>query len=117
MIQVVGGKKLERDIAKKTVAWSIKRLGISRIRNLDIFIKIKNLDDCTGYCQKLNDNARSFIIAVDNNQSLRDFVVTVIHEMVHVKQYVRNKWDGDGESEAWGLQDTLADEIWKENSI
>jgi len=116
-INVKGGKKFERDIANKTVKWSIKRLGLSRIRRLDIFVKIKKLSDCAGYCEKPNGDDRSFIVAVDNNQSLRSFVMTVIHEMVHVKQYVRNKWDDNGESEAWCLQETLVDEIWKDNIL
>jgi hypothetical protein len=117
MIQVVGGKKFERDVATKTVVWSIKRLSLSRIKGIDIFIKIKSLNNCAGYCEELNDDDRSFIIAVDNNQSLRDFVITVIHEMVHVRQYVRNKWEGDGETEAWSLQYSLADELWKDNIL
>ena len=99
------------------MVWCIKRLGLSRMRKLKIHIKIRPCRDyCAGYCEEGNTD-RSYVITIDNNQSLRDFVMTIVHEMVHVKQWVRNEWTGDGESEAWELQEKLTDELWKENII
>jgi len=43
--------------------------------------------------------------------------MTIVHEMIHVKQYVRNEWTGDGEQEAEKLEDELTDELWKENIL
>ena len=43
--------------------------------------------------------------------------MTIIHEMIHIKQYVRNKWSGDGEKEAWNTQERLTDELWKEDIL
>jgi len=37
--------------------------------------------------------------------------------MIHVKQEARVDWTGDGEEEAWSLQEELTDEIWKENIL
>ena len=116
-IQVNGGIGYERDIAHKTVAWCIKRLGLGRMRNLNVYVNIQYCRDyCAGYCEEGNNN-RSYIITVANNQSLRDFVMTVVHEMVHVRQWVRNKWTGDGEEEAWRLQEKLTDELWQEDIL
>ena len=115
-VQVQGGTMFERDIADKTVLWCIKRLGLGKLRTLHICVDIKRLHDCAGYCEDTH-TPRLFMIAVATNQSLRDFVMTVIHEMVHVRQYVRNKWVGDGEEEAWSLQEQLVDEIWKEDVL
>jgi hypothetical protein len=60
---------------------------------------------------------RKFQIAVATNQTIRDFVMTVVHEMVHVKQYARKEWLLDGEPEAWGIQEILTDELWEDNVI
>lgn len=117
LIQIKGGKKFERDIADKTISWCIKRLGLSKMHTLKIDVIIKPiLKDCFGYCEKIDDN-RSFKIVVENNQTLRDFVMTIVHEMVHVKQYARKEWLMDGEPESWGVQEMLTDELWKENIL
>ena len=116
-IHIVGGNNFESSIAKNTVAWCIKRLGLNRMRKLDVYVNIRYCRNyCAGYCEEGNAD-RSYIITIANNQSLRDFVMTIVHEMVHVKQWVRNEWTGDGESEAWELQEKLTDELWKENII
>jgi len=118
MINVKGGKKFERNIAEKTIAWCIKRLEMSRIRTLEIYVSIESVpDDCYGYCENRDKINRSFKIALTNKQNLRYFVMTLVHEMIHVKQYVRNSWFGDGEPEAYDLQEELTDEIWKENIL
>ena len=46
------------------------------------------------------------------NQNLRDVVATICHEMVHVQQWVRDSWYGDGEPEAEERQYQLADDYW-----
>ena len=85
------------------------------------------------------DRKREFIIEVDKKQKIVQFVTTIVHEMIHVKQWVRNEMD-DGcsgqiarwkskaipadtnyfdlpwEKEAYRLQDKYSREIW-ENEI
>jgi len=106
----------EKTVARKTIKWCINRLGLARIRKLNIRMDIKALKDCWGSCEEGNKN-RSYIITVDSSQSIRNYVMTIIHEMIHVKQYVRNEWTGDGEKEAEKLEEKLADELWKENIL
>ena len=48
------------------------------------------------------------------DQYLRDFVATLMHELVHVLQWERDEWEDDGEKEAEDKQYELADEFWKE---
>lgn len=108
-IKAVGGDRSEREISKKAVSWSLKELGLSRLRMLSIHIEIGELNDCCGCCEEVEK--RSFIIEVDNTQCFKDFIMTLMHEMVHVKQYVRNRWVGDGEREAWSLQGAMADKF------
>ena len=106
----------EKTIAQKTIKWCINRLGLSRIRNLNILMEISTLKDCWGTCEEGNKD-RSYIITIDSGQSIRNYVMTIVHEMIHVKQYVRNEWTGDGEKEAEKLEEELTDELWKENIL
>jgi len=107
----------EKTIARKTIKWCIKNLGLSRLKKLDINVNIKVLKDCYGYCEEINHKDRKYNIVISNNQHLRYLVMTIIHEMIHIKQYIRNKWSGDGEREASINESKLADKLWKENIL
>ena len=56
-------------------------------------------------------------VAICVTQGLRDFVATVVHEMIHINQWETGEWEGDGEAEAYGLQFTITDELWKEGVL
>jgi len=130
LVEVTGGKKYQRDIAQKVVYAMIDTL-MPRMRTLDIEVKIRKISgDAVGYCMQ-EDTNRMFTIDVQKDLSLRDFITTICHEMVHVKQYARNEMDCYGrkwktkvisdkvgyydlpwEKEAYRLQDKLAQEVW-----
>ena len=130
LVEVTGGKKYQRDIAQKVVYAMIDTL-MPRMRTLDIEVKIRKISgDAVGYCMQ-EDTNRMFTIDVQKDLSLRDFITTICHEMVHVKQYDRNEMDCYGrkwktkvisdkvgyydlpwEKEAYRLQDKLAQEVW-----
>tara|TARA_Y100000310_G_C20415209_1_gene683974 strand:+ start:627 stop:758 length:132 start_codon:yes stop_codon:yes gene_type:complete len=42
--------------------------------------------------------------------------MTIMHEMVHVKQYIRNEWIGDGEAEAWNLQESMTEKFLEKHT-
>tara|TARA_R100000995_G_C3391691_1_gene80786 strand:+ start:126 stop:473 length:348 start_codon:yes stop_codon:yes gene_type:complete len=109
-IKTKGGTKNERQIAEKTVMWCMKHLGLGD--NVLIFLRIKNYDDCWGSCVE-GSVENSYRITVANEQSLRDFVATITHEMVHVMQWETGKWKGEGEAEANYWQYRLADRLWE----
>lgn len=129
-IEVNGGKKFQRDVAETVVLQMIDTL-MPRMRTLEITVNIKKLTgDAVGWCMQ-EDTNREFTIDVANNLSLKDFVTTVCHEMVHVKQYARNEMDCYGvkwkkkvipegtnyydlpwEREAYRMQDKLAQLVW-----
>jgi hypothetical protein len=130
LVEVAGGKKYQREIAEKVVYEMIAAL-MPRMRTLEITVNIKKLtDDAVGWCMQ-EDTNREFTIDVANNLSLKDFITTVCHEMVHVKQYARNEMDCYGkkwkkktipektnyydlpwEKEAYRMQDKLAQLVW-----
>ena len=129
-IQVNGGNKFQREIAEKVIGFCIKEL-LPRFRTLEITVNIKKIKgDAVGYCM-MEDTNREFEIEVSRVLSLKDFITTLTHEMVHVKQYARNEMDGVGmrwkkakvkegtnywdlpwEKEAFKMQDKLAQMIW-----
>jgi len=117
-ISTRGGKRHEREVVSKSIAWCLKRFNLDKLHRLKIDVIVGPISDCSGYCTNLDDPTnRRFKIGVDNTQSLRDFVMTIVHEMVHVKQYARNEWLIDGEPEAWGSQEMLTDELWKSDVL
>ena len=136
IINCTGSTKANRALAEKTILWSIKKLGLNRLRSLNIDVKLKNLTDGEfGFCDIQDDN-RNFIIEVNKNVSIKNFVSTIIHEMVHVKQYARNEMNGDDmrwkskiipkdtdyidlpwEKEAYRLEAKFIKLIWEENIL
>jgi hypothetical protein len=97
-----GGNKKRRELAERVVNFCIVEL-MPRMRTLDICVEITN--DCPncGYC--LAVNPREFVIEVKNCKDDLEFIETICHEMVHVKQGARKelldisltlkKWKGE----------------------
>jgi hypothetical protein len=83
--------------------------------DVDINIELKMMEDCYGTCVDNDDGGYDIEISI--NQSLRDIVATITHEMVHVKQYITGECKGEGEREANKLQYELADKIWNEDIL
>lgn len=71
--------------------------------------------DCYGMCEQISES--HYKIWVCDNQCTRDFVATIVHELVHVVQWVTGKWKGHGEKEANNLQYLITDRLWRESYI
>jgi hypothetical protein len=127
-IEINGGTKREREVARATVEMMIKKL-LPRFRTLEITVNLKKLDGVFGYC--LAETTREFELEVAKGLSLKNLVGTICHEMVHVKQYARKElhltsyvWKKTEidektpysklpwEVEAFGMEDDLAREVW-----
>tara|TARA_R100000008_G_C3516731_1_gene131721 strand:+ start:317 stop:661 length:345 start_codon:yes stop_codon:yes gene_type:complete len=114
MIRISSGRKHEKQLIEKTIKWCMNKF---RLKNIDITVRVDTkYKDCWGSCIE-GSRENSYIITVVNKQTIRDFVATIVHEMVHVKQYQTGKWKGDGEREAEKLQYKLTDKLWKENIL
>jgi hypothetical protein len=103
-----------RLIALKVIDWVLEHYGIYA----SIRLKVGEYKDfkCWGQAGE-GDKENHYIIEVAKDQTLRDFVATVVHEMVHVKQWETGKWRGDGEAEAEHWQYKLTDKLWKEGIL
>ncbi len=113
-IRVKGGLQHERDMTRIIVSWCMNHFNLD-VHKISVNVSLEENINCYGTC--VDNDEGGYNIEINVNQSLRDFVATIVHEMVHVKQYVTGKWNGTGEQEANSLQYKLADRIWKENIL
>jgi len=111
---VRGGLQHERDMTRLVVSWCINHFNLD-VHTTNIDVTLDDITDCFGTCVDTDEGGYDITISI--NQSLRNFVATITHEMIHVKQYVTGEWQGDGEKECEELQYVLADKIWKENIL
>jgi phosphoketolase len=132
LVNAVGGKVAERNVAVDVVNFCIKKM-MPRMRTLDITVEFAKNLDAYGYCE-VGDTNREFTVTIKKGLSIWDLITTLCHEMVHVKQYARNElryvngdtmWkkkaynnvdyaDAPWEKEAYRLEDKLGVECIKE---
>ena len=69
----------------------------------DLFDKCGVYADCTFSDDDDSRLPRSFIIRVDNNLPIKIFITSILHEMVHVKQYAKGemRWLSRSEKTRW----------------
>ena len=126
-VDTIGGNKKQRELVNDVAYWCVNKL-MPRMKKLDIEIQINNLkDNAVGYCMMQDDN-RTYEIEVDKKLDIEEMIVTVCHEIVHVKQYARNelgindKNDGQNyfdlpyEKEAYKLQEILLKQYQEESN-
>lgn len=94
-LNITGGRKKQRQVVEDVVKWSIKKLNLHRIRTLNLTFSIKTLKSLYGQLQQLDDKRREFSVVLDKNVDTKDLIRTVIHEMVHIKQYIRKEMDSE----------------------
>ena len=133
-VRVSGGLAAQRDLTAQIIEHCVDQL-LPRHRSLWIEVELKKIypkENAVGYCQ--DDGGNMFTIEIDKMQNLYDFILTICHEMVHVKQNVRREltqrglrhyWYGKlhtdrrnepWEREAWKLQRRLANSFIKEQT-
>ena len=72
--------------------------------------------DCYGMCVE-GVVPHTYVIHIARDQTLRDWVATLVHEMIHVNQWETGEWTGDGEKECEDLQYKITDRLWKEGVL
>jgi len=139
-VRVTGGTKYQREVVHKVIGWTIKQLKLTRMSSLDVHIILKKLRGVDGECSMEDTSKRKFTIEAHKTLGLRQLIMTLIHEMVHVKQFAKNEmddfpingrqrwksgtvpknvsyYDMPWEKEAVRLQEKLTDEFWREDQI
>ena len=84
--------KAIRAIVENSLTVAYKYL-MPRTKNLYINIEaIKNLKEKEGVCGDcFEDDDREFTIRIDSTQPANEIIITILHEMVHVNQYVKKQ--------------------------
>ena len=95
MIEMIikGGKKKERELIEDLAFFCVKKL-MPRKKNLEVNISIKrNMIEDEGMFAGVvdTDNTNTFDMELDSSMSLRKKLLSVAHEMVHVKQFTRGE--------------------------
>ena len=94
-LNITGGRKKQRQVVEDAVKWSIKKLNLHRIRTLELNFSLRKLKTLYGQLEQLDDKRREFSIVLDKNMNTENIIRTVIHEMIHVKQYIRKEMDSE----------------------
>jgi len=128
-IKVSGGLAKQRELAYCVATHCIEQL-LPRHRTLWIEIDFRDLDknNVLGYCYKTDHNY--YTLELDKYQNVYDLIVTTCHEMVHVKQGVREElterhlvqfWKGeehkDRDPNAYGPKQPWEREAWKMQKV
>lgn len=88
MIFVTGGTFKQRQLTYDLVEFAWKKL-MPRIVNCEINVELKNMAVYEGTC--IDTDVRQYEIEISKSLTGDNFITTVFHEMVHVKQYVRKE--------------------------
>lgn len=96
--------KRQKELAFSAIDFYVQRVMPRMAKSLSIKIlgddTLCEREGIEGDCDYIDVESRyprEFEIRVDTKQSERDFVATIIHEMVHVKQWARKEmWDVKG---------------------
>lgn len=128
MIFVEGGSRRQRELTYQAAKFAWMQL-MPRVRKCVVNIELKKLKGYDGTC--LDIGPRDYLIEIDKKLSLgENFLTTIFHEMVHVKQYVRKELFSDcnfyktreeylslpWEIEAYEMQEVLL-ELWNSRII
>jgi hypothetical protein len=128
MITVNGGTPNQREYAFGMAAFVCQKFGITP--NIEINFRRMSNDLNYGYACHVDGN--DYEIDVKRSLRMRDMLITLAHELVHVKQYVKGEmpeklsegdyWDRPHEIEAhgretglfirWSEQSNLANKKW-----
>lgn len=114
LIEIRGHAKKAIKEEVENAVWFVKDELIPRHRKVSLTIHfIKNLKDKEGiHGDVLDEEDREYYIRVDSSQARKEIISTILHEMVHVCQYVTGRMKQpcgntiiyEGESYAWDME-------------
>ena len=91
MITVNGGSRNQKKYAFSIADFVCKKFDMSP--TIEINFRRMTKDENYGYCCHLDDH--EFEIDVKRTLPMREMLITLAHELVHVKQYVRGELTED----------------------
>ena len=94
IITVSGGREKQRSLVESIVSHMADRILGSRLsRSVYCNFQIISNLDADGWCEWMDDNLRprEFSVQIRKEQSYSQMILTVVHEMVHVRQMARSE--------------------------
>ena len=89
LITIRGGRKAQRKLVQEAIEFSLNKL-LPRTTTIDIEVHLnRHIKGAEGYCSF--EDHKSFELEMDPRMSDKDLVLTVFHEMVHVRQYFKRQ--------------------------
>ena len=99
-LRVTGGNRYQKQLVFGTVRFGMNRL-LPNIRKLDVNVHIRDFknDTSIGYCTDdsaepcdfVGKSPRRFQIEISKDLNLTDFIRCILHEFVHLKQFVNRE--------------------------
>ena len=105
--------QFHRDVAKAVVEYCCHRFNL---RGITVTVNLNRIQDCWGESWVMEGD-RCYGMRICTEQTLRDYVATIVHEMIHVNQWETDEWEGDGEDEAYANQFVMTDELWADGIL
>ena len=99
------GTKQKKQLASQVFDWFASQTDLANV-NVEVFHTNLVNDGVFGWCEQSDDD--EFLISIHNNLSVFDYIITLLHELVHVTQTLRGMFDDEErEQEAHELEHTL----------
>jgi len=107
------GTKQKKKIANKVFDWFAIQNNLDSV-DVEVFHTDLSDDGVFGWCEQSDDN--EFLISIHNDLNVDDYVITLLHELVHVMQSLRGLFDDDErEKEAHQLESVLFNQFTAAN--
>lgn len=105
--------ELDRVFIETTVMYCIDRMNLSRLQELNITVECCELENEHGWVIEHIGNRDYTITLASNYATIRDFIETIIHEMAHIRQWIRNDVVlSEAETNADDWAEKLGNEMW-----
>jgi len=89
IIAIRGGRKTQRKLVKDAIEFSLDKL-LPRTTSLDIEVRLnRHIEGAEGFC--MSEDHKTFDLELDPRMCDKELVLTVMHEMVHVRQYFKRQ--------------------------
>ena len=107
-VLVRGGNGFQKHVVNQCVDWCLRKL-TPDVKRVYIDVHIKSTLDADGYCENtavdredfVGVSPRTFKLQINKTLHFMEMVSTIIHEMVHVKQYINCELDDNYSAIKW----------------
>jgi len=111
--KISGGNKTERHIAERCLCWCVEKFPL---KGVNIYLRFAPITSAHGWATK-TDRYNYEVTISTQYVFLSLMTETIIHELVHIKQWKTGEWVGDGEDEADEKAREISNLLWKANLI